>query len=172
MFIYYPYLPKKECFSHNRFSCIKKAKKNGLKIGESHDFESFMMIEKKLLIEKYGVKPTHTAEEMTLLASRFPNNIKLFTTETDDEMHGGVIIYASKNVAHAQYQSATDAGLKLGGTDFIFDFLINNYYKDKKYFDFGISNEKNGLHLNEGLISYKEQFGARTIVQDFYEWEI
>ena len=65
-----------------------------------------------------------------------------------------------------------DEGLYLRANDFIYDFLINNYYKDKKYFDFGISTEKNGLYLNEGLIDFKERFGARAVVHDFYEWEI
>jgi hypothetical protein len=86
-------------------------------------------------------------------------------------MYGGVIIFESENVAHAQYQAATDEGLKLGGTDLIFDYLINDYYEDKRYFNFGISTENEGLRLNEGLIWYKEQFGARAIVQDFYEWK-
>jgi hypothetical protein len=158
-------------YSRNKKRNLKNIKKTGLKIVKSHKFEDFMIIEEKRLAEKYGVKPTHTVDEINLLASRFPDNIKLFTVETDEEMYGGVIIFESENVAHAQYQAATDEGLKLGGTDLIFDFLINDYYKDKKYFDFGISTEKNGLYLNEGLISYKEQFGARAIVQDFYEWE-
>jgi Acetyltransferase (GNAT) domain len=166
------YMGERIPYSRNKKRNLKNMKKTELKIVKSDKFENFMIIEEKRLAEKYGVKPTHTGEEITLLASRFPNNIKLFTVEKDEEMYGGVIIFESKNVAHAQYQAATDDGLKLGGTDLIFDFLINDYYKDKRYFDFGISTEKNGLYLNEGLISYKEQFGARAVVQDFYEFEI
>jgi hypothetical protein len=159
-------------YSRNKKRNLKNIKKSDLKIVESQKYEEFMHIEEKRLAEKYGVNPTHTAKEMKLLASRFPDNIKLFTVGTEDEMYGGVIIFESENVAHAQYQAATDAGLKSGGTDLIFDFLINDYYKDRRYFDFGISTENKGLYLNEGLISYKEQFGARAIVQDFYEWEL
>lgn len=39
--------------------------------------------------------------------------------------------------------------------DLIFDFLTNEYYAEKKYFDFGMSTEKKG-HLNAGLITQKE----------------
>jgi len=39
----------------------------------------------------------------------------------------------------------------------------------KDYFDFGISNENNGEFVNQGLIYWKEGFGARSITQDFYE---
>ncbi len=159
-------------YSRNKSRNIKNTEKYGLKIQKSQDFGRFMKIEEKRLIDKYNVKPTHNDDEIIFLASKFPENIKLFTAERDDEMYGGVIIFESKNVAHAQYQSSTDNGLKFGGTDLIFDFLINNYYTDKKYFDFGISTENDGLYLNEGLIRYKEQFGSRAIVQDFYEWKI
>ncbi|MGZ7068983.1 MAG: hypothetical protein ACXVHT_11820 [Methanobacterium sp.] len=159
-------------YSRNKKRKIKIGQKSGLKIQESSDFENFMAIEEKRLKEKYGITPTHTAEQINLLAKKFPNNIKLFTAEINNEIYGGVIVFESKNVAHGQYQSATDAGLKLNGTDLIFDFLINNYYKDKKYFDFGISTERNGHYLNEGLINYKEQFGARAVVHDFYKMDI
>ena len=166
------FMEEKIPFNKNRRRNIKKSKKYGLKIKKSHDFEQLMSIKVKELIKNYGVKPTHSAAEMNLLASRFPDNIKLFTTETYDKIYGGVIIFDSNNVAHAQYQINTDEGLYLRANDFIYDFLINNYYKDKKYFDFGISTEKNGLYLNEGLIDFKESFGARAVVHDFYEWEI
>jgi hypothetical protein len=159
-------------YSRNKKRNIKDTKTSGLTIRKSMNFEDFMDIEEKRLAEKYGVKPAHTKEEIKLLASRFPDQIKLFTLENNKEILGGVIIFESKNVAHGQYQAANDEGLKSGGTDLIFDFLINKYYKDKKYFDFGISTENNGLYLNEGLIHYKEQFGARSVVHDFYEWEI
>jgi hypothetical protein len=34
---------------------------------------------------------------------------------------------------------------------------------------FGVSTEKNGTYLNEGLIHQKEMIGARSVVHDFYE---
>lgn len=159
-------------FDRNRRNNIKESKDHGLKIKESEDYATFMDILSKNLLRKYGVKPTHTAAEISLLASRFPDNIKLFTAELDDEPCGGVVMYDSKKVAHAQYATSTKAGLEMRANDLIYDFLINHYYKDKNYFDFGISTENNGLYLNEGLIDYKERFGARAVVQDFYKWEL
>lgn len=165
------FMEEKIPYSRNKKRNLKNIKKTDLKIVESNRYEDFMFIEERRLALKYGAKPTHSAEEIKLLASRFPDNIKLFTVEASEEMYGGVIIFESENVAHAQYQAATDEGLKLGGTDLIFDYLINDYYKAKRYFNFGISTENEGQYLNEGLIGYKEQFGARAIVQDFYEWK-
>jgi len=47
--------------------------------------------------------------------------------------------------------------------------LINEVFKGKKFFDFGISNENQGRQINKGLQYWKEGLGARTISQDFYE---
>jgi len=166
------FMEERIAFSKGRKWSIKKSKKNGLEVRRSYDFKTFMAVEEDLLRRNYGIKPTHTADEMQLLASRFPENIKLFTAHKDDTMLAGVIIYEGKNVAHTQYIAATDKGKKLYATDFILDFLINEYYAEKKYFDFGISTENNGLYLNEGLILFKEEFGARAVVHDFYEVDI
>ncbi len=165
------FLEDKIGFTKGKKWNVKKSKEHGLNISRSYDFESFMEIEEENL-KKYDTKPVHTAKEMELLASRFPDNIKLFTAHKDDEMISGVIIYESNNVAHTQYIGATDEGMKLYSTDLVIDYLINDYYKEKKYFDFGISTEKDGYYLNDGLIASKERFGARTVVHDFYEIKI
>ena len=156
-------------YSKNRKRDIKNGKKNGLKIKRSYDFKNFMDLKKEQLLKTHGVNPTHSGEEMDYLGNKFPENIKLFTAEMDGEMVDGVIIYETDNVGHAQYQGATDSGLKLRAPDLIMDYLINDYYENKKYFDFGISTENNGHYLNKGLISFKERFGARAVVYDAYE---
>lgn len=162
------FMKRKEAFTKGRRWCINKSKTNGLEIKRDYDFKIFMNIEKANLNEKYGVKPTHTPEEMHFLASKFPENIKLFSACIDGEMVSGTIVYESDTVAHTQYIASTEEGRKLYATDLIFDFLINDYYSEKEYFDYGISTENNGSYLNKGLIEYKESFGARSIVHDQY----
>ena len=56
----------------------------------------------------------------------------------------------------------------MGCLDHLISYLINDRYNDKKYFSFGISTEDGGKILNNGLISFKESFGARGITNDFY----
>ncbi|MCW4003199.1 MAG: GNAT family N-acetyltransferase [Candidatus Bathyarchaeota archaeon] len=162
-------LSEKRPFDSSRKDNLRKAKRNGLFVQESRDFESFMKISQEILNERHGVKPAHTAQEIKLLASRFPNNIKLFTSCKDDEMLAGVIMYESKNVAHMQYAANSKLGWSLGAQDFIEDYLINHYYKNKRYFDFGISTEKSGQALNLGLIRRKEDFGASAVMYDIYQ---
>ncbi len=159
-------------FNRSRTRNIRNAKKKRLIIDRSYDFKNFMRLKKRQLLKTYGVSPTHSAEEMEYLSNKFPENIKLFTAVKNDQMIDGVIIYESKNVAHAQYQGATDQGLELRAPDLIMDMLINDYYAEKTYFDFGISTEDKGNCLNKGLISFKERFGARAVVHDVYELKL
>jgi len=54
---------------------------------------------------------------------------------------------------------------------------IKEYYTDRRYFDFGISNEKieqvlQGKILNNGLINYKEGFGASSVMYDLFSLDI
>ena len=159
-------------FSRGTRSWIKKCKKIGLEIKRSYDFSTFMSIEEDVLQRKYDVRPAHAADEIQLLARRFSENIKLFAVFKDNDMIAGTIMYETKNVAHAQYSGSNIEGKKLGASHLLFGFLINECYGDKRYFDFGISTEKNGRYLNLGLIDFKERLGARATTYDFYEMNI
>jgi hypothetical protein len=156
-------------FDELRRRKIRKAKSEGVRVTRSYDFRTFVAILADVLQSKYGVKPTHTADEISLLAGRFPDNIKLHAAHVGGAMVAGVVIFESDNVAHAQYIAANEDGRRLGATDLVFDSLINELYPDKEYFDFGISTEDAGRFLNEGLVHYKESFRARSVVHDFYE---
>jgi hypothetical protein len=151
---------------------LQKAIKNGVIVKRSYDFEGFMKMLEEVLRQYHGIKPVHSAEEIILLANRFPEYIKLFSAYKNDVMLAGVIVYESENVAHGQYGANSAEGRELGAEDLVFDYLIKDYYKDKKYFDFGISTEKFGQVLNSGLCTYKEAFGARTVVYDCYQIDL
>lgn len=158
-------------FSSLRKRGAKKAKSLGLEISESNDFDSFITLLNKAL-ERHNASAVHTAKELEYLQSNFPNNIKLYTVKDNDNIISGVVIYETETVAHAQYIASSEEGKNNGGLDFLFSYLINEKYNNKKFFDFGISTEEQGLYLNEGLISQKEGFGARGIVYNFYKLEI
>lgn len=147
-----------------------KVRSGPLTVSESHDLSQFMAIEEANLREKYGVRPTHTAAELELLAGRFPANIRLFAGFADGRMVGGVVVYESAQVAHAQYIATTAEGRSLGCLDAVLAHLLTEVYPGRvRYFDFGISTEQEGRYLNRGLIAHKESFGGRAVVYDRYE---
>lgn len=155
--------------SKGRKWTINQSRKNRIEVRKSDDFETFMRLETELLTAKYNVVPVHTAAEMHLLASRFSENIKLFGAFLHDEMLAGTIVYASPTLAHAQYMAASAEGKQLCALDAIVQELMTVHYAEKRYFDFGISTEKQGRYLNLGLVEYKESWGGRATVYDTYE---
>src|SRR5439155_2211097 len=103
---------------------------------------AFMAVEEENLRTKYGVRPVHTAAELRLLADRFPANIRLFVARKDGRLLGGVVVYLSPRVAHAQYIATTAEGRDLGCLDAILDELLGRAFAGVAYFDFGISTEQ------------------------------
>jgi len=156
----------------NRMEGVKKANKIGLEIKESNDFKSFWnKVLTPNLLERFDASPVHSLEEIEMLANRFPKNILQFNVFNKDTIVGGATIFESKNVAHVQYISATNDKQSLGTLDFLFEFLIKERFKFKMYFDFGTSNENQGLNINEGLQYWKECFGARASVNQSFAIE-
>lgn len=157
-------------FSRSRRADIRKGYNNKLVIIEEPQFELFW---NEILIpnmqNKHEVKPIHTAEEITALHQKFPNNIRHFNVYHESKIVAGTTVFITDTVAHPQHISGNKDKNKLGSLDFLYNHLITEVFKDIKYFDFGISNEEQGRKLNEGIIFWKESFGARTIVQDFYD---
>lgn len=162
-------LQKNKKFSLLRRRMIKKAKKNCLSVRQSSDLLAFMKILTESLYERHKSKPVHNLAEIQFLSNRFPNNIKLFASYKNETMLSGFMVYESNNVAHGQYAGNSREGWDLGAQDIIEDYLINEYYKDKKYFDFGTSTSNFGRTLNHGLISFKESFGASAVMYDLYQ---
>lgn len=148
---------------------LSKARKAGLRVEKSTDYNTFMEIEEAILTAKYGKKPTHTAEELSMLAERFPENIKLYLVFKEELCLGGTVIYESGEIAHTQYIGITDDGKEIGALDTVVDCLLQHYASTHRYFSFGISTDKDGSYLNEGLLRNKESFGARAVVHDFYK---
>ncbi|MGD1089476.1 MAG: GNAT family N-acetyltransferase [Verrucomicrobiota bacterium] len=156
-------------FRRDRKSLIKKATSLGVRIVQETSFQPFWeRVLTSQLAARYGVKPVHTLEEITLLASRFPEQIKQFSAYCGDEIVAGTTIYETPTVAHAQYGAVTKKGRQIGAHAYLFSSLIEQY-KDKRFFDFGISNEFNGRTINQGLLDWKEGFGGRSYMHDFYE---
>jgi hypothetical protein len=159
-------------FSPNRKYGSNKARRLGVLIKETTNFELFWCLLENNLISKYGSKPVHSVAEMNHLKSKHPDNIKLFVATLDDSIIGGTVLFVMNNIVHVQYISANDAGKETGALDLLFSELINNVYRSKSYFDFGVSTEKMGHHLNEGLLFQKETFGGRGVVYETYKYNL
>ena len=143
--------------------------KSRLSIREEEKYTAFWEILGNRLESKYGVTPVHSIEEIELLHGRFPDNIKLFTvSDNKNNLLGGTVLYITGNTVHMQYSGTTEEGRRTSALDHLYEYLINEKYKGKEYFDFGISVEDGGRYLNSGLIAYKERLGGRTVTYNTY----
>ncbi len=159
--------------SKNRMEGYKRGVKNGLEIKEELDFEQFWKtILTPNLQQKHNALPVHTLSEITLLKQRFPENIRQFNVYSNQEIVAGATLFITGEVVHCQYISGNALKNQLGSLDFLFYVLIKREFSSYQFFDFGSSNEDNGVHINQGLQFWKEGFGARTIVQDFYRIDL
>lgn len=157
-------------WSELRRRCARKAQKAGIKVTASADWRSFWQILNDNLWQKYRVHPVHSLAELQLLASRFPDHIRLTAAFLNEEMVGGIITYTHQPVVHSQYIAASSLGKQSGAIDAIMTNLLEHTPSNTFYFDFGKSTEEQGDTLNESLISQKEGFGGRAVCYDTYEW--
>ena len=149
---------------------ISRAKREGVKIVETEDFETFINLENQVLKEKHGTSAVHSADELTLLKGRFPENIRCLAAYFGEELIAGTILFVYDSVVHTQYLAADEKARECGALDLVIATAIDNYKSSHSFLDFGISSEDNGQVLNAGLISQKEGFGGRTNI--YSTWKI
>lgn len=158
-------------FQKNRREGINKARRNGLEVRVDDNYRGFW---EEVLVpnleRKHGVKPVHSLEEIELLASRFPENIKqLSVYNRQGQIVAGTTLFFTKTTVHPQYVSGNTDKNFYGSLDLAYDYAINHMKGNRRYFDFNISSEEDGTVLNEGLIFWKETCGARAWRADNYE---
>jgi Acetyltransferase (GNAT) domain len=151
---------------------VKKAHKAGLAVRETDSVEAFWEILAENLASRHQLRPVHTADELRLLKGRFPDNIRLFGVYESGALHAGTLLFCCGSTIHAQYIASSMSARMVGALDLLFATLIEMFRSSARYFDFGNSNECEGRYLNRGLIEFKEGFGARAIVQDFYRLDL
>lgn len=147
----------------------KKCSNLNLEIKENKNFENYWTLLTNVLASNHGTKPVHSLQEIQRLAETFPHNIKLYEVTENEELLSGTLIFDFGKVLHTQYLANSEKGREIGALDYLIIKLLEEQFKDRQYFSFGISTENQGKYLNEGLINQKEMYGGRAICNDFYE---
>ena len=165
-------LEKPFLITKTRKESIRRGEKNNLVIKEELNFELFW---NEILIpnlsKKHNAKPVHSLEEIINLQKKFPENIRHFNVYFNGEIMAGTTVFVTDNVAHPQYISGNEKKNELGSIDYLYNHLIKKVFPEKCFFDFGPSHEENGKKINQGILFWKESFGAKTTVQDYYVLE-
>ena len=123
------------------------------------------------LRRKHDARPVHTIEEIELLQDLFPTQVQCVVGRLGGRTVAGVVLFKSPRVTHAQYIASSPEGYEASALDAIFDACITSAADEgAHHFDFGTSTEQAGAYLNEGLYTFKTEFGAGGVVCEFFRW--
>ena len=151
---------------------IKKQATEGLSLheGEANRLRDYWSIVEDVLQTRHATRPVHSLGEIELLAHRFPNHIRLFTVSNESDCTiAGCIVFVTDTTAHMQYMEANAESRQRTALDWLIAKLAKQFAEEGlQYLDFGISTEKGGRILNEGLTFQKEGFGGRSVCYDTY----
>lgn len=146
---------------------IKKALKS-VSVNFSDDYSSYWELLTECLIKKHGVHPLHTLDSFMVLRNNIPAQlIKLVTAEVEGIIIGGIVLFISDEVLHAQYIASNADFQDLRPINAVIDFIITWGTKNNfKYLNLGSGNENGGRTINYGLFKFKEGFGGRAILRE------
>lgn len=158
--------------NERRRRALKSAHKQGVEVfsGIEYAAQIWSVLEENLA-RKHDAKPVHTLQEILMLHEKFPKQIMFIAAIHAGTVVAGAVLFNNPTVMHAQYIASSMAGNDLKALDALFEWCIERAQQDSctRFFDFGISNEKDGRFLNSGLYDFKVEFGGGGIVHEFYE---
>lgn len=155
-------------FSKTKRWELSRGRRYWLPVEETSDTAAFVRLLTDCLHDRHNAVPVHSAAELELLQSRFPDRIRLFGIRADGEMQAGVCMFDTGTVAHVQYICTTPLARDMHLLPVIFHTLISETFSSRRWFDFGTSCENGGMILNEGLLRQKTAFGASPTVYTRY----
>lgn len=145
-------------------------------VADTDIVEQFHALLSSCLAERHSAFPVHSLEELKLLMSRFPTNIRLWAAFGGDagDMQAGVLVFESPVCVHCQYIATSEAGREGNDLPYLIKGMVDFYTcsatgKPLRYLDFGISNEDGGRKLNPGLNRQKTSFGASGVACQRFE---
>ncbi len=149
-------------------TAARKAEREGIKVKQSDDVETFYSILKNNLGMRHNVKPTHTLQELIRLKKLFPKRIILFAAYYNNIMVSGTVIFvANKTTLLAFYISHKEKYQFLRPLNLLFKEVLEwGWNKGYQYLDLGTFTLN--MVPNFGLARFKESMGATGIFRDTY----
>jgi len=160
--------------SRRRRRCLRTALARGVLVREDPTrLGEFWTLLEENLLRRHQVRPVHTLEEIQLLLSRFPGQIRLIIALTAEQIIGGVVLFETPTALHSQYICASELGHSAHALDAVLEHCIaTGTNASLRWFSMGTSNECDGTVLNDTLYRFKTEFGAGGVVHEFYQIDL
>jgi hypothetical protein len=153
-----------------RRHALAKARRAGVVVRECADYAGFWPLLERVLGERHGITPTHSLQEIQLLAQRF-EQIRFYGAYAGAGVHAGAgdllagsVVYHFDQVLHTQYLAASEQGRACGALDAVIAHLLEYAAPRHRWLNFGASSHDQGRALNTGLLAQKEMFGGRSTI--------
>lgn len=159
-------------FNMSKRQQLRRAMNRDVQIGPSSDWDGFWHVLERCLEERHEASPVHSLAEISALASRFPDNIRLYTLSDADGLQAGVCLYDTGIVVHSQYAATTPAARDNCYLTLLYHHILTEGCRERRYFDFGTSNERGGTVLNAGLLNQKFSMGATGVVYPIFSLDL
>ena len=153
-------------------TAYRKSIKSGVEICGNGDIREFYPILKKNLKLRHDVEPTHTLDEILLLKKLFPHHIQQYGAYFEGVMVAGVTNFlCNDRVMLAFYISHREEYQHVRPVNALFYHIIEwGIQNGFRYLDYGIFTVDEDP--NWGLGKFKESFGARGILREYYTYDV
>ncbi|MDR2692157.1 MAG: GNAT family N-acetyltransferase [Dysgonamonadaceae bacterium] len=164
----------RENFGHGQKENLRLALKNGLtfkKLDSDGDIACFYAVLSKNLM-KFNANPVHRLEELLdLKRNRLKDIVDFYGVFFEGRMIAGAMTFQFDSVIHTQYLAAdSDYSARRPMTCLYYNLIETVRENGFKKLSWGISTEKRGRILNGSLLSFKESFGSKYILnRGFYK---
>jgi hypothetical protein len=163
-------LARRRPASERRRRGLKKALAQVEVASGAHLLAQAWQVVAETLAREHGVRPVHSLAELGQLQQKFPQDIAVWTASVGATTVAAVVVIRSQTCWHAQYIGASEEGYAVSALDAVFDRLIAAAaMAGARYFDFGTSNEQGGRVLNDGLYTFKCEFGGGGVAYEHYQ---
>jgi len=154
--------------NHDRKRSIARAQ--NLDVRPTEKWAVFWEILEQNLARRHQARPVHSLDEIRLLASRFPERIRLFGAFDGDEMFAGTVVYLYRHVLHFQYTSARPEPAYRSAVDKLVWEVIRSHYRRYAYISLGTALD--GKEHAWSLAYWKYSFGAEPVAQYFWQFNV
>jgi hypothetical protein len=153
-------------------TAVRRAEKLGVVIKKSEDYEAYYEILQNNLAMRHNVQPAHTLEELLRLKKLFGPKIQLVGAYLDGKMIAGVVnFYCNDKVVLVFYISHNPEFQNYRAVNLLFyEIIRDSVKKGLGYLDFGLFTVN--MDPNWGLGRFKENFGARGILRDYFVLDV
>jgi hypothetical protein len=158
---------------------VRKARRVGLSVQDADTarlpglvFGSYWEMLKENL-RKHDATPTHTLDDILRLRELLPEMVKLFVARNQSgTLVGGMVVFlCNMSAAHTMYFASMKEAQHLRPLDLTVLHVLKYCAKrGRRHLNFGISTERQGTILNNGLFRFKENFGGGGTLRNTWEW--